>query len=83
MLWFFERGQQSVHLETRYDNETEEYVAIATYPDGRQEAERFKDAGLFRGWLEAFEKTLEAEQWVRRSPPIVLPDGWPDKKPPR
>jgi hypothetical protein len=37
MLWFFERDQHSVRLETRYDYDTAEYVAVATYPDGREE----------------------------------------------
>jgi hypothetical protein len=81
MLWFFERDQDAVRLETRYDNDTAEYVAIATYPDGRQEIERFGDADLYRRWLEAWEHTLEAEHWTRRGPPVVVPDGWPDRRP--
>jgi hypothetical protein len=81
MLWFFERDQRSVRLETRYDNDTAEYVAIATYPDGRKETERFGNADLYRRWLETWEKTLEAERWTRRGPPVVVPDGWPDRRP--
>ena len=81
MLWFFERDQHRVRLETRYDNATAEYVAVATYPDGRQETERFGDADVYRRWLEAWERTLEAEQWARRGPPLVVSDGWPDRRP--
>jgi hypothetical protein len=81
MLWFFERGPQAVRLETRYDNDAAEYVAVATYPDGREATERFPDADSFRRWLEAWERTLEAEHWSRRGPPIVLPDGWPHRRP--
>ena len=81
MVWFFERGVQSVCLETRYDNDTAEYVAIATYPDGRQESERFVDADQYRLWLQAWETTLEAEHWTRRGSPIVLSDGWPHRRP--
>jgi hypothetical protein len=33
MLWFFERDQHSARLETRYDNGTAEYVAVAKYPE--------------------------------------------------
>ena len=83
MIWLFERDQQSVSLETRYDNDTTEYVAIATYPDGRQETERFQDAERFRHWLQLWETQLEAEHWTRRGAPIVLPDGWPNRRPPR
>ena len=28
MLWFFERNDEQVKLETRFDNDTQEYVAI-------------------------------------------------------
>jgi hypothetical protein len=61
-------------LETRYDNDTAEYVAIVTYPDGRKETERFGDADLYRRWLESWERTLEADHWTRRGPPVVVPD---------
>jgi hypothetical protein len=81
MLWFFEREEQSVRLETRYDNDTAEYVAVTTYPDGREETERFSDADRFRQWLEAWERVLEAEHWTRGGSPIVLPDGWPHRRP--
>jgi hypothetical protein len=81
MLWFFERDQDRVRLETRYDNDTAEYVAIATYPDGRQETERFRNADVYRRWLETWESTLEAERWTRRGPPVVVSDGWPDRRP--
>lgn len=83
MLWFFEREQESVRLETRYDNDTVEYVAVVTYPDGREETERFTDSDLYQRWLEAWQRTLEADRWIRRGPPIVLPDGWPNQRPPK
>jgi hypothetical protein len=83
MLWFFERDQHAVRLETRYDNDTAEYVAIVTYPDNRQETERFSDADLYRRWLESWERALEADHWTRRGPPLVVPSGWPDKRPPK
>ena len=81
MLWFFEREHDSVRLETRYDNDAAEYVAVVTYPDGREETERFPEADLFRRWLEAWQRTLELDHWSRRGPPIVLPDGWPHRRP--
>ena len=33
MIWIFERGEESLRLETRYDNETTEYVLILHHPD--------------------------------------------------
>ena len=81
MIWFFEREQKSICLETRYDNDAAEYVAIVTYPDGRQETERFVDVEPYRRWLKVWEKMLSAQHWTRRGPPIVLPDGWPHRRP--
>ena len=34
MIWFFERGSETLELETRYDNETSEYVLEIVAPDG-------------------------------------------------
>jgi hypothetical protein len=81
MLWLFERDDDSVQLETRYDNETSEYIAEVTYPDGRREIERFSDRERFRQWLEGWETALEAEHWTRRGAPIILPTGWPARRP--
>ena len=41
MVWFYKRDRVSLSLETRYDNDTLEYVAIVVHPDGRRETERF------------------------------------------
>jgi hypothetical protein len=81
MIWFYKRGHASLSLETRYDNTTADYVAIAVYPDGRRETERFKRREEFAAWLEAFEERLSHEQWGPDGPPHVIPDGWPDKPP--
>ena len=79
MVWFYKRGQVSLSLETRYDNETEEYVAIVVRPDGRQETERFLTREAFRERLQALEQQLQHEHWVPDGPVHVLPDGWPHK----
>ncbi len=81
MLWFFEREDESLHVETRYDNATCEFVAIVRYPDSREHIERFTDIAAFRSWLGAFKHVLEAEYWIgRQDGPVILPDGWPDKR---
>jgi hypothetical protein len=79
MLWFFDRDNESLRLETRYDNETQEFVAIVRYPDGQELNRRFREGDAFRTWLEAFERALGAKRWQGRGGPIVLPYGWPDK----
>ena len=81
MIWLYERDNESIRLETRYDNDTREYVVVVHYPDGRQLTERFPNPEACREWLLSLENNLDAEDWVRRGPPMILPDGWP--KPPK
>ena len=81
MLWFYTRDRESIQLETRYDNDTLEYVGILTHTDGHQETKRFTTSDAFAAWLKAIERNLTAEQWTPDGPPHVLPDGWPDKTP--
>ena len=83
MLWFYTRQRDSLTLETRYDNETLEYVGVLTYPEGHQETKRFATNELFRLWLVSVDKSLVAERWMTDGDPYVLPDGWPDTTPPR
>lgn len=78
MLWFFERDDQSLRLETRYENETAHIVVIIHWPDGRLQTERFADLDACRTWLLAFDQVIAAERWTTKGP-IVLPYGWPNK----
>ena len=79
MLWFFERDDESLKLETRYDNDTSEFVVIVRYPNGREQTERFTDSDEYGAWLEAFERNLEHQHWTRRGP-VIVRDGWPNKR---
>jgi hypothetical protein len=82
MVWFFDRGTDVLTLETRYDNEAAEYVAIVRDPTGQPRTVRFKDAVEFRTWLLEFENGLEDQQWrIRPGGPTILPDGWPSATP--
>ena len=83
MLWFFERNHEIAQLETRFDNETAEYVAVIRWPDGHEDIGRSPDAESYRTLLAALEHQLQAAQWRCDGPPVILPDGWPDKRPDR
>jgi hypothetical protein len=75
MLWIYQRGPETLRVETRFDNDTNEYVVIVYREDGTQQAERFKEPASFRTRLEMLEKQLDRERWhsdgVR-----LLDDGW-------
>jgi len=83
MLWFYARDREWLSLETRYDNESHEDVAILTHPDGRRETKRFPTAQTFREWLVTMDTTLAAGRWPQNGGPHILPDGWPGKTPSR
>ena len=76
MIWFFERGARSLRIETRYDNDTSEYVVVVHYPDRPESTTRFADEESCRAWLIELESSLEKDQWARHGPPVFLPDGW-------
>jgi hypothetical protein len=75
MLWCFERDDESLKLEMRYDNDTSEFVVIVRHPDGREQTDRFTDGDEYGAWLETFERNLEDQHWTRRSGPAIMPDG--------
>jgi len=81
MVWFYKRDQASLSVETRYDNQTAEYLAIVVRPDGLKQSERFRTREAFRQWRTALEQQLQYDQWVADGPVHVLPDGWPYKPP--
>jgi hypothetical protein len=78
MLWFFERSNQHVEIETRFENDTREFVVIVRWPDRREDRERFDTPDACRTWLTRLEETLAAQRWTPRGSPVVLPHGWPD-----
>lgn len=80
MIWLYEKDDQSLRLETRYDNRTLQYVLI-THTSGGSETERFEKLEDFRQRLLALEKSLQSGEWHRSGPPVLAPDGWPNATP--
>ena len=79
MLWFYERNDDCLRVETKYDREASEYVVMVRYADGREQIQRFAETIAFRIWLESLERTLQKERWTLRGGTEILPDGWPLK----
>lgn len=80
MVWFWTRENQVLTFETRYDNDTSEFVAELVWSDGRREIERFTDIDAFRQRLVALERRLEADRWKNSGPPIFSPEGFPNRR---
>lgn len=79
MVWFFQRDAESLRLETRFDNDTNEFVAIVHWTHKPKQIERFPDATSFQTWLTTFEGGLAKQQWRTTGSPEFQLDGWPDR----
>jgi hypothetical protein len=76
MIWLYQRRDQQMRLETRYDNVTEEFVLVRHQPDGTESTERFQTQDAFRVRLKELCAALEAEDWTHNGPPVFMSDGW-------
>jgi hypothetical protein len=76
MVWFFSRAGARIRLETRYDNNTREYVLDIVWPDRAPETQRFRNVDDFQARLTSLEDKLHTEQWVQAGSPELLRDGW-------
>lgn len=79
MIWFWSRATEQLQLETRFDNDTREYLLTIRHADNRQEFERFPDVASFQQRLTSLEKQLEADRWVQSGAPAFDPTGFPKK----
>ena len=77
MLWFYQRGDEVITVETRVDRTTGEYLLITQTADHDQKTERFKDVAEFQMRLVEAERQLAADRWTQAGPPVFLLDGWP------
>jgi hypothetical protein len=81
MVWFFERDNEQLQVETRYDNATLEYVVVVRRREQQDEVNRFRDSESMRMRLDQLTHELEADDWLTSGPPVFLPDGWPHRRP--
>ena len=70
MLWNYERSNQVLRIEARFDGARNEYVLTIRSIDRRAQTERFADAASFRERLDQLERQLALGQWKTRS---ILP----------
>jgi hypothetical protein len=80
MVWFWSRGSQELHLETAFDNDTSEFVVTQVWSDGRRDVERFTNLEEFRTRLQTIEKGLQSDRWKNSGPPLLVPEGFPNKR---
>jgi hypothetical protein len=74
MVWFYQRGTESLQLETRCDNTNGGFLLITISADRQRQVEQFPDAISFRRRLEALEARLQADCWTWLGL-LLLPHG--------
>ena len=72
MLWFFQRGEEYLRIETTYDWRSGEFALIVDKADGTQKTETFADQAAFEQRLATMERQLVADNW-RAKGSTVLP----------
>jgi hypothetical protein len=80
MVWFWIRDNEELKLETRYDNDTSEFVVTVESLNGVPTTERFTNIDDFKSRLIELEHHLEADRWKNSGPPIFIPEGFPNRR---
>jgi hypothetical protein len=68
MIWFFERQDARLHYEIRRQSDGPAYELVITFPDGRQEVERYADPSAVTRRSIRLERALIDSGW---EPPQV------------
>jgi hypothetical protein len=63
MLWFFEKRRARLHYEIRRETHGPDYELVITFPDGREEIERFSDPDAVIERALALQLTLRKAGW--------------------
>jgi hypothetical protein len=80
MLWFFQRGDAYLRIETTHDRHSGAFSLTVYRADGTQEIEMFVDHGAFESRLEALERQLVTDHWTAKGS-ILLPPQSPHERP--
>jgi hypothetical protein len=76
MIWFFERGADTLQIETRFNSDARMYELIWHHPDGTRTVESFAHEAEFKQRSEDVEARLLDDAWQPSSSPQLLRDGW-------
>jgi hypothetical protein len=73
MLWFFQRDAARLLYEIRRQVDGDDYELVLTFPDGRQEVEKYQDPHALIERSHRLQEALRSQGWV---PPVsVRPPG--------
>jgi len=76
MLWLYERGVETLSIETRFNNTSSAFELIWHRADGTDTIESFGTEGEFRVRLSEVKEALSSQRWAASGSPTILTDGW-------
>jgi hypothetical protein len=68
MLWFFERNTARLLYEIRRQVDGDDYELVVTFPDGRQEVEKYHDPHTLIERSHRLQESLRKQGWA---PPLA------------
>jgi hypothetical protein len=78
MLWFFERRDDRLLYEIRRHADGDDYELVVTFPDGKQEVEKFADPHALIERSQRLQDSLRAQGW--RPPSSALGTQRPESR---
>lgn len=66
MVWFFERKDELLRIETSFDRVTGVYLCRMRRPDGSERVEQFSNEVACQQRFAALDRQLRAEHWTLR-----------------
>jgi hypothetical protein len=64
MLWFFERNAARLLYEIRRQVDGDDYELVLTFPDGRQEVEKYQDPHALIERSQRLQEILRSQGWA-------------------
>ena len=64
MLWFFERDAARLLYEIRRQVDGDDYELVLTFPDGRQEVEKYQDPHILIERSQRLQEALRKQGWT-------------------
>lgn len=80
MVWFWTRDQEELQFETMYDNDRAEFLVRLTFSTGERRTERFATIETFKDRVLQLEEQLQLERWKNSGPPLLVPEGFPNRR---
>ena len=72
MIWFFERDTARLLYEIRRQADGDDYELVLTFPDGRQEVEKYQDPHSLIERSQRLQETLRQQGWAPPSTARVV-----------